>query len=165
MEQTVEMSTDGQEHELALPRYRDEDVITFEEGLVGFPGCKRFVVMESEALTPFRIFQCVDQRHVGFLVLDPRVVVKNYNRSIPEEAWSTVGVTDPSERLALVISIIGTAPEESTANLQAPLLINYREMKGRQLILTGARYSVTQPLISRRIRNNARKRSAAGRVN
>jgi hypothetical protein len=52
MEQTVAMSTDGQ-HELALPGYRDEDVITFDEGLVGFPASKRFVVMENEALSPF----------------------------------------------------------------------------------------------------------------
>ena len=85
MEQTVAAATDAQQ-ELALPGYRDEDVITFDEGLVGFPACKRFVVMENEALSPFRILQSVDQRHVGFLVIDPRVIVKNYNRSIPEDA-------------------------------------------------------------------------------
>jgi len=163
MEQTVATSTDGQ-HELALPSYRDEDVITFAEGLVGFPACKRFVVMENEALSPFRILQSVDQRHVGFLVIDPRIIVKNYNRSIPEDSWKAVGVPEASERLALAISIVGTVPEESTANLQAPLLINYREMKGRQLILTGSRYSVTQPLLSRRSKAPARTRSAGSSV-
>lgn len=160
--ETVAMSKDGQ-HELALPGYRDEDVITFDEGLVGFPACKRFVVMENEALSPFRILQCVDQRNVGFLVIDPRNIVKNYNRSIPEHAWKTVGVSEVSDRLALAISIIGSVPEESSANLQAPLLINYKEMKGRQLILTGTRYSVTQPLLSQRSKAPAaRARTASG---
>jgi flagellar assembly factor FliW len=158
--ETVAMSKDGQ-HELALPGYRDEDVITFDEGLVGFPACKRFVVMENEALSPFRIFQCVDQRSVGFLVIDPRNIVKNYNRSIPEYAWKTVGVSEASDRLALAISIIGSVPEESSANLQAPLLINYKEMKGRQLILTGTRYSVTQRLLSQHSKAPARVRTAS----
>jgi flagellar assembly factor FliW len=159
MEQTA-LSTDGH-NALALPGYRDEDVITFDEGLVGFPNSKRFVVMENEALAPFRILQCVDQRNVGFLVIDPRNIVKNYNRSIPESAWRTVGVAAESDRLALAISIIGSVPEESTANLQAPLLINYKEMKGRQLILTGTRYSVTQPLLSRRAKVPVRARTAS----
>jgi flagellar assembly factor FliW len=163
MEQAVAMSTEGQ-HELALPGYRDEDVITFDEGLVGFPACKRFVVMENEALSPFRILQCVDQRSVGFLVIDPRNIVKNYNRSIPEDAWRTVGVPEAKDRLALAISIIGDVPEESTANLQAPLLINYQEMKGRQLILTGTRYSVTQPLISQRAKEKVRSRTAGSSI-
>ena len=157
MEQTVATSTEGQ-HELALPGYRDEDVITFDEGLVGFPACKRFVVMENETLSPFRILQSVDQRQVGFLVIDPRIIIKNYNRSIPEDAWKTIGVSQVSDRLALAISIVGKVPEDSTANLQAPLLINYKEMKGRQLILTGARYSVTQPLLSRRSKAPASSR-------
>lgn len=163
MEQTVAMSTDGQ-HELALPGYRDEDVITFDEGLVGFPACKRFVVMENEALSPFRILQCVDQRNVGFLVIDPRNIVKSYNRSIPEDAWRTVGVPEAKDRLALAISIIGDVPEDSTANLQAPLLINYKEMRGRQLILTGTRYSVTQPLLSQRAKEKARARTAGSSI-
>ena len=144
-----------------LPGYRDEDVILFKEGLVGFPGCKRFVLMENEALSPFRVLQCVDQSKVGFLVLDPRVVVKSYNRSIPAEAWYDLGITNVQERLSLVISIIGNAPEESTANLQAPLLINYKDMVGRQMILTKSRYSVTQPLVPSRRRAEARKRAAA----
>jgi len=161
MEQNADLSTEGH-HELALPGYRDEDVITFNEGLIGFANCKRFVIMESETLDPFRILQCVDQRNVGFLVLDPRVIVQNYNQTIPEDAWRAVGVPEAFDRLALVISIIGTVPEESTANLQAPLLINYKEMSGRQLILTGSTYSVTQPLLSKRTKATVRSRKAAG---
>jgi flagellar assembly factor FliW len=117
--------------------------------------------MENEGLSPFRVIQCVDHPKVGFLVLDPLIVVKNYNRSIPQEAWRSLGVSDSDDRLSLVISIIGTTPEESTANLQAPLLINYKTMSGKQLILTNSRYSVTQPLVRSRRRVVAEKRAAA----
>jgi len=130
-----------------LPGYRDEDVILFEEGLIGFPEAKRFVLIESESLSPFRIIQCVDDPRVGFLVLDPRSVIKTYERSIPYEAWRSLKVMDKSERLSLVISIIGKDPRQSTANFQAPLLINHLKMLGKQLILANSRYSVTQRLL------------------
>lgn len=110
MLQTSDLSTVGK-FEPLLPGYRDEDVILFEEGLIGFPSAKRFVLIESESLSPFRIFQCVDNPRVGFLVLDPRTVVKNYERSIPSEAWRSLDVTEKADRLALVISIIGKQPE------------------------------------------------------
>jgi len=133
--------------ERLLPAYRDEDVILFEEGLIGFPAAKRFILIESESLSPFRVLKCVDNPSIGFLVLDPRTVIKSYERSIPQESWRSLEVVDKSDRLTLVISIIGKNPQESTANLQAPLLINHRRMLGKQLILTTARYSVTQKLL------------------
>src|SRR5436190_15336819 len=106
-----------EEFERLLPEYRDEDVILFEEGLIGFPSAKRFVLIESESLSPFRILKCVDNPRVGFLVLDPRVVVKTYERSIPPEAWISLGIAEKTDKLALVISIIGNDPKDSTANL------------------------------------------------
>ena len=159
MLQTVEITKD-EKNEPVLPGYRDADIILFEEGLIGFPSCKRFVLMENESLSPFRILQCVDQSSVGFLVLDPRTIVKNYNRSIPSEAWNSIDVTEPEDRLSLAISIIGTVPQDSSANLQAPLLINFRKMTGRQLILTGSRFSVTQPLIPSRRKVSVRRAAA-----
>jgi len=146
MLQTTDLPT-AEGFEPFLPGYRDEDVILFEEGLIGFPEAKRFVLIESESLSPFRIFQCVDNPRVGFLVLDPRTVFKTYERSIPYEAWRSLEVADKTERLSLVISIIGKDPRESTANLQAPLLINHQKMLGKQLILANSRYSVTQRLL------------------
>ena len=107
-------------YERLLPAYRDEDVILFEEGLIGFPSARRFILMESGSLSPFRIFKCVDDPTIGFLVLDPRVVIQTYERSIPQESWRSLEVVDKSDRLTLVISIIGKNPQESTANFQAP---------------------------------------------
>jgi flagellar assembly factor FliW len=47
--------TTADEFERLLPAYRDKDVILFEEGLIGFPGAKRFILIESESLSPFRV--------------------------------------------------------------------------------------------------------------
>jgi flagellar assembly factor FliW len=160
MLQTRDLSN-PEELEPLLPAYRDEDVILFEDGLIGFPNARRFILIENESFSPFRILKCVDDLRVGFLVLDPCAVVRTYERSVPPEAWSSLAIADKSDKLSLVIAIIGKDPQESTANLQAPLLINHRKMRGKQLILTNARYSVTQRLIPPQLQSRPASRHAS----
>jgi flagellar assembly factor FliW len=127
--------------------YTEDSILRFTEGLIGFSDCKNFVLLENEAISPFRRLQCVDRNDVGFLVLDPNVVVKDFLALVPEREWNSIGLKEPSDRLAFVICIIGPTPAESTGNLQAPLIINYTRMTGRQVILSDSGLSSRQPLL------------------
>lgn len=128
------------------PVYGKDSIIFFEEGLVGFPECKNFVLKESEAITPFQVLECIDS-DLNFIVIEPSLVRGNYHDRVPEREWASIGVTDHDKRVAFSIVIIGSTPEESTGNLQAPLLINYDSMTGKQVILMDSDFSVRQPLI------------------
>ena len=128
-------------------RYARESIIRFDEGLIGFSDCKNFVLLENEAIAPFRRLECSDNPEVGFYVLDPGTVQNSYYRLIPEREWETVGLTERAERLAFVICIIGPTPAESTGNFQAPILINCQKMIGRQMILTEPSLTSRQPLL------------------
>jgi flagellar assembly factor FliW len=127
--------------------YSDDSLLRFQEGLIGFSDCKTFVLLESEAIAPFRRLQSVERKDVGFLVLDPTYVVKDFLSLIPQRDWETIELVDPAARLAFVICIIGPTPAQSTGNLQAPIIINYANMTGRQLILADAELSSRQPLV------------------
>jgi len=127
--------------------YAQDSILRFSEGLIGFSECKNFVLLESEGISPFRRLQCVDRDDVGFLVLDPNIVVKDFSALVPEREWNAIGLKDPSERLAFVICIIGPSPTASTGNLQAPLIVNYTNMTGRQVILSDSGLSSRQPLL------------------
>jgi len=122
-------------------------IIRFEEGLIGFSECKDFVLMETETLAPFRLLQSVDVPEVGFLVLEPTVLVSNYYEYVPPRDWEALGAGAKTCPLAFVIVVIGTSPETSTGNFQAPLLVNYEKMIGKQVILTDANFSVRYPLV------------------
>jgi len=124
-----------------------DSIIHFEEGLIGFSECKNFVLMENAELAPFRLLQSAEKPEVGFLVLDPTVIIKDYCAAVPKREWESAGVSDDDARLAFVICIVGPTPEESTGNFQAPLIINYQLMTGRQVILTDSGFSVRQPLL------------------
>ncbi|HLQ78338.1 MAG TPA: flagellar assembly protein FliW [Terriglobia bacterium] len=126
--------------------YAEDSILRFAEGLIGFNDCKNFVLLENEGIAPFRRLQCVDREDVGFLVLDPNIVVKDFVALVPEREWKAIGLNDAVDRLAFAICIIGPSPKESTGNLQAPLIVNYTNMTGRQVILSDTGLSSRQPL-------------------
>jgi flagellar assembly factor FliW len=128
-------------------KLRSKDaIIHFDEGLIGFSDCKDFVLMENETLAPFRLLQSIESPHVGFLVLDPTMLVSNYHEHVPQREWASLGIAGETKPLAFVIVVIGSTPEMSTGNFQAPLLVNYKKMIGKQVILTDAEFSVRHPL-------------------
>ncbi len=122
-------------------------IIHFDEGLIGFSGCKDFVLMENDSLAPFRLLQSLESPQVGFLVLEPTALANNYYDLVPAREWESLGVTGKTKPLAFVIVVIGNTPQASTGNLQAPLLVNYEKMVGKQIILTDSGFSVRQRLV------------------
>ena len=129
-------------------KLRSKDaVIHFEEGLIGFSEFKDFVLMENDGLAPFRLLQSLEAPQVGFLVLEAAALVTNYYDLVPAREWESLGVTGKTRPLAFVIVVIGSTPESSTGNFQAPLLVNYEKMIGKQIILTDSGFSVRQPLV------------------
>jgi flagellar assembly factor FliW len=127
--------------------YTRDTVIQFEEGLIGFADCKSFVLMESGDIAPFRRLQSADRPEVGFLVIDPALIVDGFSAMIPKREWESLGVKDAVEGVALAICIIGPSSVESTGNFQAPLIINPQSMTGKQIILTETRLTSRHPLL------------------
>ena len=122
-------------------------IIHFDEGLIGFSDFKDFVLMENDSLAPFRLLQSLESPQVGFLVLEPTALANNYYDLVPAREWESLGVTGKTKPLAFVIVVIGNTPQASTGNLQAPLLVNYEKMVGKQIILTDSGLSVRQRLV------------------
>lgn len=124
-----------------------DTIIRFDEGLIGFSECKEFQLMEGQNIAPFRLLQSSHFKEVGFLVLEPSTVIKDYYNRIPVREWESIGLMPGDPHLAFVICIIGSAPKDSTGNFQAPLIVNCKTMTGRQVILTDAGLSVRQSLV------------------
>jgi flagellar assembly factor FliW len=122
-------------------------IIHFDEGLIGFSECRDFELMENEGIVPFRLLQSAEKKEVGFMVLDPSVIMADYYKRIPAREWESIGLSTKDPLLAFVICMIGPSPKDSTGNFQAPLIVNYKKMIGRQVILTDAGLSVRQPLM------------------
>ena len=124
-----------------------DTIIRFEEGLIGFSECKDFLLMANDTIAPFRLLQSA-QKDVSFLILDASMVIPEYCELIPAREWESIGVSAVDvPRTAFVICVLGRSANESTGNFQAPVIINYKKMIGRQIILTDSALSVRQPLL------------------
>ena len=121
-------------------------IIRFDEGLIGLSDCKYFA-LGSISNVKFRLLECAGPRQISFVVLDPTVRVPDYYQQIPDREWEAVGATNPKSRLALAIVNLGLNAHDSTANLQAPILVNMETMVGRQVILTDSGFCVRTPLV------------------
>jgi flagellar assembly factor FliW len=122
-------------------------IIHFAEGLFGFSDCKDFVLIDSESLSPFRLLRSFDAPHVSFLVVEAMLLIHGYGEVVPARELETIGDSGPTKTAVFVIVTIGSTPETSSGNLQAPLLVNYDKMIGKQIILTDSGFSVRHPLV------------------
>ena len=129
-------------------------VLRFPEGLIGFGECRNFVLIEEEDISPFRRLQSTDRVDVGFFVLDPEYVRRNFLSLVSESDWESVGLADPDAKRVLVICRLGSTLAQSTGNLQAPLIVNDATRTGRQVILGNEYISCRQPLFQSVRRNN-----------
>ena len=135
------------EPQLQTKLYDKDAIVRFDEGLIGFSEFKDFVLIQAEEIKPFRLLQSADSNEIGFLVLDPRFRVVNYFDQIPLREWEAIDVTSPEKRIAVVIVNIGLHAHQMTCNFQAPLLVNYEKMTGRQIILTDSGFGIRSPLL------------------
>jgi len=126
--------------------YNKDTVIRFSEGLIGCAERREFVLVENHNILPFRLLEDATSMQVSFVVLDPRVRIPDYFKQIPAREWQSVGISDPTKGFALVVVNMGIDPKDSTANFQAPLLINYERMIGRQVILSDALFCLRQSI-------------------
>ncbi len=120
--------------------------ITFPEGLLGFAGEHRFVLLPAAAEGVYWM-QDVDDGSLIFVVVNPFVMFPDYAFDLEDSGCTGLGLTGDSE---IGVLAIVTLPRETgaipTANLQGPLVINYDTRRGCQVILSSGGFGTRHPL-------------------
>ena len=121
---------------------REDQIITFSPGLLGFSEFHRYVLIEHGHESPFLWLQCVDKPDLAFVVIDPLYVLPDYKVSLINGIQKELGVKNLQDLKVLVILTIPPGrPQDMTANLMGPLLINLTNRRGKQLVIENSPYS------------------------
>lgn len=114
----------------------EDTLLTFPSGLVGFPAVQQFVVLDVAEDCLYQWFQSINEPDLAFVIIDVHVLDKEFQAEISDEGLAELNIiqTDPVLIMA-VVTIPSEKPEQATANLRAPLVVNLRTRKGKQLIL------------------------------
>lgn len=133
--------------------FLDEDVVTFEEGLVGFPELNTFLLLSTKENSPFRWLQSLEAPAMAFLVVDPEGFVPNYSPPNPFEA-------NPESVLVYTTATIPHGkPDEMTLNLAGPIFIEALSRLGKQSVLDDEAYTIKHRVMVQPV--DAEERAAA----
>ncbi len=130
--------------EIEIPENR---ILSFREGLPGFPNHHRFVILSFDDLKPFEYLQALDEPPVAFLVINPFLVLSGYSMNFSDPDLADLAVADPAELTVYAVANVPEDPSKATVNLFAPIVVNERNKKGRQFLLHDSGYSVKHPLL------------------
>ncbi len=114
----------------------EETFLTFSTGLVGFPAAQKFVVLDVAEDCHYQWFQAIKEPDLALIIIDVHVLDPEFPVEASDEAIAELEIspTDPVLIMA-VVTIPSGQPNRATANLRAPLVVNLRNRKGKQLIL------------------------------
>ncbi|MBR6381533.1 MAG: flagellar assembly protein FliW [Lachnospiraceae bacterium] len=127
----------------------DEKILTFDNGIIGFPDLKHFALMHDEekgADAGIRYLQSIEEPGFAMPVMDPLIVVPNYDPQVNDEYLSGLGELTEENIVVLVTVTVPSDLTKMTVNLQGPIVINSDNKKAAQIIVEGNDFSVKFPI-------------------
>jgi flagellar assembly factor FliW len=116
----------------AVPAPAERQIIRFPSGIPGFERCRSFVVLAADT-APLQWLQSVEGPPASFLVLDPRLVLPAFARTLSSTDLDRLGAESDANLLWLAIVILEQDGGVSV-NLRAPIVINPESMLGIQMV-------------------------------
>ncbi|MEJ9151483.1 flagellar assembly protein FliW [Bacillus smithii] len=124
------------------------DIWRFDKGIPGFLEEKEFVLLPLPDNEVYWILQSVQTSELAFVVSDPFVFFSDYQFALDDLTLDQLDLKKKEEVLVLVILTVKEPFQNTTANLQAPLILNKTNRKGKQVILNDGKYNVRTPLFA-----------------
>lgn len=127
----------------------DDKIITFENGIIGFPELKRFALLHDEERgdsVGVRFLQSVEEPGFSMPVMNPLLVKPDYDPEVEDELLASAGNINSDNLLVLVTVTIPGDLTKMSVNLQGPFVINVEEHRGCQIIVENDNYPVKFPV-------------------
>lgn len=124
----------------------NEGIYTFEHGMPGFLDETQFVILPLED-TSLLVLQSITTLEVAFIITSPFEVFPEYNVKLTDELLKTLQIEAEEEVVVYVILTVKEPFTKTTANLQAPIVINNKKRLAKQYITNDTSYSMRQLLI------------------
>lgn len=121
--------------------------IFFEKGIPGLEKYREFEINQVESNEKFKQIISIEDSNIGFIAISPFEIKKNYELNLSDDVIKELQIDSPKDVLVLSLITLGKTLEKSTVNLKAPVIINIKNNKGKQLILQDDKYNIKEPLV------------------
>lgn len=120
---------------------REEDIIAFPEGLLGFAAIKRYILLPNPTGGPLMWLQAVDDAKLAFIVCQPQLFKPDYRVQLKPQELASIELAELEDGIVYTVMVVPAGnPKDMTANLQGPLVVNAKKKVGKQFVLTNVDY-------------------------
>jgi flagellar assembly factor FliW len=126
--------------------FDEEDIILIEQGLIGMPELKKFIMMDFPNEVALHWLQSLDDPDIGFLVSEPKLFDKDYTITVDRETGDYLRIEKDDDLVTMIIVTVKQKGAKITGNLLGPILVNASKRIGCQLTLDSRRFSTEVPL-------------------
>ena len=131
---------------------QDEQIIHIPNGIIGFPGERKYILLEQKKGSPFLWLQSVDNGALAFVLIDPLLFKPDYKVEIGPEDAEDLGLKNGGEtaQIMAIVNILNRSqdgkPTAMTANLLGPIVINPQKRLAKQVVNYDGQYSHRHPI-------------------
>lgn len=124
----------------------EKNIWQFPKGIPGFQDEKEFFLYPLADDEIFFVLQSTKEQDIAFVVSNPFSFFQDYDFTLDESSIEMLQLEKEEDVLLLVILTLGETIETSTANLQAPLILNMKNHRAKQVILHDNHYKTKHPI-------------------
>jgi len=120
--------------------------LVFDDGIPGFPGLHRFVLVDVVPDGAFQELRSVEDPNVSMIVCVPWLFFPDYAPALGDEDRAELGIERPTEAVVFCPVTLDEDRDRVYVNLFGPFVVNAATRRGRQLVLTDSGYPLRAPL-------------------
>jgi flagellar assembly factor FliW len=124
---------------------KDDQVITFTDGMIGFSKLKHYVLVESPAMPLVLWLQSMDRSDVAFPLIEPWFFRKDYRLVMSDPDRIALKLSDADFTKILLVMTIPEQADRMTVNLKAPIVLNLSGSTAAQVIQQDRTYEIRVP--------------------
>ncbi len=126
----------------AADGFPQDQILEFEDGIPGFPSCRRFALVDLAEDSAFQLLQSIDQTEVAMVVAVPWLFFPDYSPELSDLEQQELAIRRAED--AVIFCPVTLDKERDTVylNLLGPFVVNSKTRQGRQLVLTDSGYPV-----------------------
>lgn len=123
-----------------------EEIIHFSKGIPGFPNENKFVLLSLPDQSLLSIMQSVNTPELAFVLTNPFSFTEKYEFTLDDGTIEQLSIVNQEDISVFSIVTVHDPFEKTTANLQAPIILNGKNNEAKQVILNDTKYKIKYPL-------------------
>ena len=125
---------------------RTTDLLQFPAGMLGFPECRRFALLQGGREGLFWL-QSLEYSALVFLLADPFAIDQSYSFDVQPAQIADLGAAAASDiGLLCVVTLPADRGEMPTVNMQGPIVINFKTRFAKQVVSADDQHGVRRPI-------------------